>query len=246
MGAIGSSGSTARWTLIVVALVFPTIVAWLYFVELQTGGGAANPALQMVYSGGKGLQFALPLLAVVVLERRWPRLKSPTSAGLAIGVGFALLVTVAILALYFGFLKGSEVLARTPAMLKAKLEEFGLATPLGFIGLAVFLSVIHSLAEEYYWRWFVFGQLQRLLPLGPALVISSLGFMGHHVVVLAVYFPGHFWTAALPFSLCIAIGGGFWAWLYHRTGTLYAPWLSHLLVDAAIMTIGYALVFGAP
>jgi membrane protease YdiL (CAAX protease family) len=233
-------------SVLALALVFPTIMAWFYFVALQTGGGAANPALQLVYSGGKGLQFALPLLAVVGFERRWPRLTLPTRDGLAFGIGFGLLVTAVAFVLYFGFLRDTPLLARTPTMLRAKLEEFGLATPLGFVGLAVFLSVVHSLAEEYYWRWFVFGQLLRFVPLAPAIVVSSLGFMAHHVVVLAMFFPGEFWTAPLLFSLCIAVGGGVWAWLYHRTGSLYGPWVSHLIVDTAIMIIGYTMVFGAP
>jgi uncharacterized protein len=43
------------------------------------------------------------------------------------------------------------------------------------------------------------------------------------------------------FSLSVAVGGAFWAWLYQRTGSLYGPWLSHLLVDAAIFLVGYDL-----
>jgi uncharacterized protein len=38
-------------------------------------------------------------------------------------------------------------------------------------------------------------------------------------------------------------GGAFWAWLYHRSGNLIAPWLSHALIDAAIFTVGYDLTF---
>jgi len=49
--------------------------------------------------------------------------------------------------------------------------------------------------------------------------------------------------AALPFSLCIAVGGMVWAWLYHRTHTIYSSWISHLVIDAAIMVVGYDLVF---
>ena len=47
--------------------------------------------------------------------------------------------------------------------------------------------------------------------------------------------PGRFWSAAMPFSLCVAAGGVAWAWFYHRYQTLYAPWMSHMLADAAIM-----------
>jgi uncharacterized protein len=59
-----------------------------------------------------------------------------------------------------------------------------------------------------------------------------------------VFFPGarQFFTLALPLSLGVAIGGGVWCWLYAKTGSLYAAWISHLLIDAAIMWIGYDLV----
>jgi membrane protease YdiL (CAAX protease family) len=48
----------------------------------------------------------------------------------------------------------------------------------------------------------------------------------------------------VPFALCVAGGGVAWAWLYDRSNSLYAPWLSHLLIDAAVMAIGYDLAFG--
>jgi membrane protease YdiL (CAAX protease family) len=131
----------------------------------------------------------------------------------------------------------------TAIRIRGKIEEFNCATPIRYVGLAAFLAVGHSLLEEYYWRWFVFGRLRRLLSLPSAATLSGLAFMAHHVIVLGQFFPNDFWTAAVPFSICIAGGGAFWAWLYNRSGSIYSPWLSHLLVDVAIMAIGYDLVF---
>jgi membrane protease YdiL (CAAX protease family) len=101
--------------------------------------------------------------------------------------------------------------------------------------------VFHSLFEEYYWRWFVFRQLRRLAPLWPAVVISALGFMAHHVIVLHEILKSAPWLAWL-LSLAVAAGGGFWAWLYERSGSIFGPWLSHLLIDAGIFWIGYDLI----
>jgi membrane protease YdiL (CAAX protease family) len=144
--------------------------------------------------------------------------------------------------LYFGILKDTGIFAETGTKIAQWLTEFHANTPAAFFTMALFVCVLHSLLEEYYWRWFVFGRLRRYLPLGAALALSSLAFMSHHVFVLAYYLPGRFWIAAVPFSLCVAVGGIAWAWLYHRYQTLYAPWLSHLLVDAAIMVVGYDMV----
>ncbi len=111
-----------------------------------------------------------------------------------------------------------------------------------YVALAVFYSAIHSLLEEYYWRWFVFGQLARLIDWRPAAIISGLAFAAHHVLVLAKYFGyGSPWTWL--FALGIAIGGAVWAWLYRASDSLAAVWLSHALVDAAIFGLGYVIIF---
>jgi len=230
---------------IFLAMIFPSAAAWLYFVELaQPAGTGANPFLQTCYSGSKILQFSFPLIWFWAAHRRLPRPGAPSTRGLGLGIAFGLIVCAAMLALYFFGLRGSSLMEQARPLLQAKVAEFGLNFPLGFVLLGSFLSIIHSLLEEYYWRWFIFGELKRLLHLRASILLSALAFMGHHVIVLAVYFPGHFVTAALPFSLGIAVGGAFWAWLYHRSGSIYAIWASHLLIDSAIMIIGYDLLFG--
>jgi membrane protease YdiL (CAAX protease family) len=110
-----------------------------------------------------------------------------------------------------------------------------------YVLLAAFYSLFHSLLEEYYWRWFVFRQLKRLSPLWVAIVISALGFTAHHVIVLHVFFKDAPLLVAL-LSVAVGVGGCFWARLYARTGSLLAPWLSHLLIDAGIFLVGYDLV----
>ena len=122
--------------------------------------------------------------------------------------------------------------------MQEKIADLGLDAGWKFAALGVFYSLVHSLLEEYYWRWFVFDQLKRLIPLWWAMVISSIGFMAHHVLVVGEFFG---WGSPLTWllSLAVATGGVFWAWLYHRSDSLLGPWLSHLLVDAAIFGIGY-------
>jgi hypothetical protein len=83
--------------------------------------------------------------------------------------------------------------------------------------------------------------MRRLMRLAPALLLSGLAFGAHHVLVLAMYFGWDSpWTWG--FSAAVAIGGVYWAWLYERTGSLVGPWLSHILADVAIFTIGYELL----
>jgi membrane protease YdiL (CAAX protease family) len=224
------------------ALLFPLFMAWVYFVLVAGDGRRANPAFMLGYAGGKLIQFAFPAAYAYLVARHELRPARPTTRGLGTGAAFAALVAVVAFALYFGKLAGDPRLVTASVKIHGKLREFGLDSPAGFVCAALFLSAAHSLFEEYYWRWFVFGWLKRLLPAGAAAVLSSLGFMAHHVVILATYFPGQFWQLALPLSLCVAAGGLVLAWIYHRSGSLYAAWLSHALLDAAIMAVGYLML----
>jgi uncharacterized protein len=162
---------------------------------------------------------------------------------MGLGIAFGLLVGAGMAALYWAGLRNWLAATGAATMIRIKIEEFRAGSPIRYAALALFLAVAHSLMEEYYWRWFVFGRLRRLVTLPAAVGLSSLAFMAHHVIVLGRFFPNDFWSAVVPLSLCIAAGGGFWAWLYQRSGSVYAPWVSHLLVDAAILAVGYDLVF---
>ena len=225
------------------ASLFPLVMAYLYFVVLADPDSTSNPAFQAAIGAGKGIQFLFPLVYVWWFEREQIRFKPPTWRGLPLGVAFALAVGIAMFVLYFAWVQHIPAVAtETPQKIHEKVQAIGIHSPGGFLQMAIGICVIHSLFEEYYWRWFVFGWMRRYLPGVLAIALSSIGFMLHHVVILAVYFPGNFWTLALPFSVCVAVGGGVWAWLYERSGALHAPWLSHCLIDAAIMGLGYVML----
>jgi uncharacterized protein len=228
------------------AMVLPTLTAWVYFVALSPGTATdphVNPLLLAAYAFSKVVQFGLPVAWMWFAEPAALRPRPPTRRGMVAGVVFGLAVGALAFALYYGVLAGLSLFREVPARLRSKVAEFGIANPAGFVAFAAFIAVAHSGLEEYYWRWFVFGRLRRYVPVGVAAVVSGLAFMGHHVVVLDVYFPEYFWVAVVPFALCIAVGGTAWAWIYQRSGSLLGPWASHMLVDAALMAIGYELLF---
>ena len=223
------------WLAVALAIAFPSLAAWVYFVVLS---GAE--AVSLVYSAAKVVQFSFPLVWMFAVERRRPRLALPEARSLAWGAALGLAIVAAALALYFGVLRDSPWLAAAPQGIAAKLVDIGLTTPLRFWAFAAFVCLAHSLMEEYYWRWFVFGQLRRVASVRLAIAVSSLGFMAHHVIILDQFLDSP--VAIAFFSMCVAIGGALWAWMYDRVGSLYGPWLSHLLVDAVLMVIGYDLV----
>lgn len=221
---------------IAVAMTLPTLVTWIYFE-----GAAGQPALTLAaFALGKTVQFALPLAWVLLVQRQRLRLSWPKAADLPIAAAFGVAVAAAMFLLYYQVLGPAGFFAGPAEEVRRKVAQFAVTSAAGFAVMGLFYSLIHSLLEEYYWRWFVFGQLRRGCSLGPAVAISSVAFTAHHVIVLARYF-GWDSPATWLFVAGVGIGGAIWAWLYDRTQSLYGPWLSHLVVDAAIFWIGYDL-----
>jgi CAAX protease family protein len=234
----------------VLALIFtmgyPSLMSWLEFVLLRGASRDGNLAIQLTFWLGKALQFSFPIVYVWFRARDTIHIEGPNRRGMLVGIVFGLSVGAGILVLYFGWLRNDPAFAGTPKQVHDWLSEFNhfFTTFGGYLILAISFSIVHSFMEEYYWRWFVFSRLKEFMPVVPAVILSSLAFMAHHVIVLNVYLKGHFWEAVVPFSLCVAGGGVVWAWLYHRYQSLYAPWISHLLIDAALMSLGIDMLFG--
>ncbi len=232
-------GSTrTRWVGAVVGMAFPTVVTLVYF---RWASDFSAGVQQATYAVAKTLQFVLPVVWVWLVLRESIRPQRPRRDGVGLGLAFGLATGLAAWFIYREWLSGTVVFAAAAEQIRAKILGFGLDSAWKYAALGLFYSLFHSLLEEYYWRWFVFGQLRRLVRVWPAILLSAAAFAAHHVVVLDKFFHDTPLLVAL-LSAAVAVGGVFWAWLYQRSGSLYGVWLSHLLVDAAIFLIGYDLV----
>ena len=219
------------------ALVLPTVVTLAYFVWLA---GASSGIQKTAYSIGKCIQFAFPLIWVKFVLRRRFFGPWPTRHAWGPNLAFGTLVASTMVLLYQLVLEQTGFLSAASEEVRSKIADLGLNSPGKYISLGVFYAAVHSLLEEYYWRWFVFGQLREHLGFRSSVLISSAGFMAHHVVLLSVYF-GCFSPTTYVLSLAVAMGGIIWAWIYEYSGSLLGPWLSHALVDAGIFIIGYQM-----
>ncbi len=219
------------------ALCYPTVLTYLYFTAFAD---AATGVLLALFGLLKFVQFAFPLFWYRVIQRRQLELHGPTTSGLGVAIGFGLLVVGAMWLLYAVWLLPGGWMKEARPVIQGKIDGFGANTPAAYLALAIFYSLIHSLLEEYYWRWFVFGELRRRISLPKAVIISSLGFTAHHILLLGTFF-GFASPLTWFFSLSIVIGGTVWALMYHRYRSIYPVWIGHLLVDAGIFSIGFDL-----
>jgi uncharacterized protein len=227
-------------TLALFAAVLPFGAAWIYFVLM-----AGDDRARFVYLGAKIVQFSLPLIWLwTVGGSLWVRPELSRSQVLW-GVLSGLVMAGGLVGWYGLVVAGSPIEPAAQDRITATLANFRIQTPLAYIGMAIGLSLLHSFLEEYYWRGFVFGRLSAWVSPLPAVFFSSLAFAAHHLLVIDRYVPpGQFWSLTIPATLAVAAGGAAWCWLYRRTGSLAAPWISHVVVDAALMLLGYWLTFG--
>ena len=210
---------------IVPALFFQVVGALLYFVW-------DNEWSQLIYGATKLLLLVWPLLwlgglRIIRFEKHSPQL--------LLSLGLGILMCAPIFAIYFVY---QDLF--TAASFTEKATDFGLTSPAFFIAFAVLFSAAHSLLEEYYWRYFVFRGLTIKLKWVPAALVASVAFAGHHYFVLSEFFPLHL---TLLFGTAVGVGGFLWCALYRQTGSLLGSWLSHAMVDASLMTVGYFLLF---
>ena len=149
-------------SVIIPAMILPFLGTLVYFVFAEGGN-----LTKIAYSATKLFTFVWPVIAVIFILKqklKWPRLKeSHHWKTLPLGV----LVGAGIVGLMFLLMQtslGAQVKSNATNMQEA-VGKFGL-TQSNYWLFAVFLSVFHSLLEEYYWRWFVFGGLHQMVSPG--------------------------------------------------------------------------------
>ncbi len=229
------------WTILVAAMTLPTAAALTYFVWLEGTAWVAP-----VYLAAKAAQFSGPLLllgALLAAAHGPSNRRRDVALGLATGIAGAAMTWIAWVALF----RGGEMANHAAAAVRTKLADFGLDHVQGFIVAALVISFLHSWLEEVYWRAFVHRRLEMLMAPVLALPLGAGGFAAHHVVVIGAY-VGDVSVLVLALMTLPVVGGGvLWSLLYRHTGNrLLAPWISHVLLDLAIMAVGYDLLFSAP
>jgi membrane protease YdiL (CAAX protease family) len=229
---------TSLWILLVLLMTVPTGAAVVYFILLEN---AAPLVQQVAYATGK-VVMVLPAVWFCLVEGGQFHWRLPRPFEIRDGLAFGIIVFLGMLVIYFGLLKPSRILDLAAPVIQQKLLGFGMVTTVRFVAFAIVISLLHSALEEYYWRWFVFGKLGERIPATWAAIIASAAFTGHHIVILGRYF-GWLNPAQWLFSLAVFLGGVIWCAMYHRSRSLYGPWISHALIDAAIFVVGYDLAF---
>lgn len=107
-----------------------------------------------------------------------------------------------------------------------------------FLYVALYISFINSLLEEFFFRGYAFLLLRELTTPLFAYVFSAAFFAVYHVGIIGGWFGPALYLLAL---LGLFVGGCLFNFLNDRCGNIYPSWLVHMCANFAINTIGLVL-----
>lgn len=217
-------------TIALISLILPSLFAFCYFVAFPD-----PPVSRIFYGTSRAFFILFPVLWIVFGDKKkfpLPRFKKD---GMRAGVVSGLCIGITILVLYINVFKDLLDVSKVTE----KADQLGFGGNM-FIVFAIFLIIANSSLEEYYWRWFGFSKLREVFSLKWAIFLSGFGFMLHHVIVLVIFFG---WLYGIFFGAFVGIGGCIWVYFYHKYDSIWPCWISHAIIDAALMFIGFDMLF---
>lgn len=108
-----------------------------------------------------------------------------------------------------------------------------------FVFVALYISFINSMLEEFFFRGFGFLTLRQYLPERSASCISAVAFALYHVSMLLGWFR---WDLLTLLIVGLLAAGWVFNWCNRRTGTLWFSWFLHMFANFSINTVGFLLL----
>jgi uncharacterized protein len=151
----------------------------------------------------------------------------PKLIALGLGIFIFILAAYFILGPYFDF----------SSVVSGLEEQLGVNAS-NFIFVAVYISFVNSLLEEYFFRGIAFIELKSLTSRKFAYGFSALMFALYHVAMLIGLFDWHLIVLML---VVLVIGGFIFNYINENEESILASWTVHLFANLAINTVGLLL-----
>jgi membrane protease YdiL (CAAX protease family) len=213
-----------------------------YILLLVLAGCLAMAWVEIVISPGYAVKSAIKLVLFLLLpmgysliDRQFSfrRLFSFDSKrmiySVLLGVGVYLLIMGAyyLVRPYFNFSNITGALQNNVGVNKSN-----------FLFVALYISFINSLLEEFFFRGFAFFTLKKATGRKVAYIFSAGAFSLYHIAVITS------WFTPVLFALLIAslfVAGLLFNWLNEKSESIFSSWLVHMCANLAINTIGLML-----
>lgn len=164
------------------------------------------------------------------------KLIKPDKKGFITALGLGLGVYTVVMGAYLVFRNVFDFSSLTKS-----LNETTGVNKSNFIWVALYISFVNSLLEEFFFRGFSFITLKKFASRRFAYIFSSLTFALYHIAMMI----GWFGVPVVLISLLGLFAGGL---IFNKfdeaSGNIYLSWLIHMFANFATNTIGFILFAG--
>ena len=157
----------------------------------------------------------------------------PQKRGILISLVLGVSVFTVILAGYF-LLKDIFDFSKITGALTKNIGVTGK----NFIFVSLYISLVNSLLEEFFFRGFAFLTLKRITSRRFAYLFSASVFAIYHVAMMIGWFDFYVFLIILA---GLFAGGLIFNFLNEKSATVYPSWLTHMFANFAINTVGFIL-----
>ena len=200
--------------------------------------GVVDAVLQPGYVAKSAIKIVLflllPLAYSLMGEGRTLRsVLIPEKKGFALAALTGLGVYAVILAAYFLFRNVFDFSALT-----GSLTATTGVNKQNFLWVALYISFVNSLLEEFFFRGYAFLTLKKHTGRGRAYGFSAAMFALYHIAMMIG------WFSPVVIALALAglfAGGIIFNWFDEKFGNIYMSWLVHMFANFATNTIGFIL-----
>lgn len=178
----------------------------------------------------------IPMLYFVFYKEKSEYLKNlfiPKKKDFLLALGLGAGVFIVILGAYFGLKPLIDL-----STIEEELVSGTGVTADNFIVVAIYISFVNSLLEEFFFRGYAFLILKKEKSKKFAYIFSSLMFALYHVGMTKGWFSILIYFLAM---LGLFLGGCIFNFLNDKCENIYPSWLVHMCANFAINTIGLIL-----
>lgn len=150
-------------------------------------------------------------------------------------IGLGLVIYFGILAVYFlikNFINLDNIIEVLDKSVKVNKNNF--------LWIALYISFINSLLEEFFFRGFLFLNLKKVGNRKFAYIISAFAFSIYHVAIMANWFNSAIFLLVIT---GLFISGIIFNYLNEKNENIYNSWIVHMMANFSINTIGF-IMFG--
>lgn len=200
--------------------------------------GIVDAVIQPGYAIKSAIKIIMFLLIPIVYglflkEFNIKNLMKPDKKGLCIALCLGFVIYGVVLGAYWIFKDVFDFSALT-----GSLNETTGVNKSNFIWVAIYISFVNSLLEEFFFRGFSFITLKKLTSRRFAYVFSSMVFALYHIAMMIGWFG---LPVILIYLVGLFIGGMIFNRFDEKRENIYLSWLIHMFANFATNTIGFIL-----